>query len=133
MATGTIRKPMMNGYLPCFMVLLLRSWSRVRRRPQRMCLGCPLWAGSARSAGELLDRGVLLDRVSGLLHPGDELVRGATLVHQLVRGGTQFIVQLLVPGVETEAEGVGAGRRQRLVAGGEPGADLHAVGGPRDN
>src|SRR4051794_20288194 len=106
MATGTIRKPMMNGYLPCFMVLC-----SVRDRGSTSSSGCG-------SALELLDGGVLLDCVGDLLHPRAELVGAAALVHQLVRGGPNLVVELLVPRVEAEAEGVRTRCRKSLVARG---------------
>src|SRR6266550_908928 len=81
---------MTNGYLPCRMI------------------------STFRSAGELLDRAVGLDRVGLLLHPVDELVRRAASVEQLVGGRPQFLVQILVPPIEQVEEGVLAGRGERL-------------------
>src|SRR3989440_9607837 len=96
---------MTNGYLPCRMISTLRS------------------------AGELLDRTVLLDRVRLLLHPVDELVRRAAPVEQLVGGRPQLLVQILVPPIEQVVEGVLAGRGERLGGALQARGQREALGG----
>src|SRR2546421_4290034 len=88
--SGIARKLATNRYLPCRMTTTLRS------------------------AGELLDRAVLLDRVGLRLHAGAEPLRRAAAVEQLVRRRPQFLVHILVPPIEVVVEGVGPGSGRRL-------------------
>src|SRR3954454_6896339 len=98
---------MTKGYLPCRMATTLRS------------------------ALELGDGRVLLDRVGLVLHPSHELVGRAALVEQLVGGGAQLGVELLVPAVEAVAEGR-LGSLQRGAGAGQARRERQALGGALD-
>src|SRR6266480_137944 len=98
------RNATMNGYLPCRMIAALRS------------------------ALELLDRRVLLDRVGLLLDLVGPRVGLDPAEHQRVGGRPRLLVDVLVPAVEVDVHDVLAGGLERRLRTGHAGAEVDAVG-----